>query len=96
MTVFPVYWEYGHNFSMCDHFNRNVRYRKYPFRHGDRGCEVGSELKMAFAITCFLENTLNVYRSARQEKVGEAKKFDFQADCYQLAQELYDYALTLP
>lgn len=97
----PGYDLYALIYGFCDRFNRALKDRKWPFRHGgntacgDKGCQHN------FALSCILQNTFNVYRSFHMKDLGVSEdsaakeKYIFQEYCYELADQLFEYANTL-
>ena len=81
-------------YGICDKFNRALHDRKWPHKHGGNHKPGDSGTQHSFALAAILENTFNVYRSVNQKDLDE--RYDFRQYCYDLADELFDYANSLP
>ena len=89
----PVCCDYGKMFSACDVFNRQIKNRIWPHRHGGRK-RLGDIGKFrSFAFGCVLQNTFKSYCDMNSV---DRKEFDYYSLCEDLASQLYEYANTLP
>ena len=88
----PVCCDYGKMFSACDVFNRQIKNRIWPHRHGGRR-HLGDMGKFSsFAFGCVLQNTFNAYCSINSIARNE---FDFYGLCEELASQVYAHANTV-
>jgi hypothetical protein len=82
--------EYKVMFATCDRFNRALNDRMWPHRHGAGG-HVGDWLCVHdFFFSSTLQNVLNAWRS-----LHNPERFEFQAACTQLSEDLFQFSLTL-
>lgn len=88
----PVCSDYGKMFSACDVFNRQIKNRIWPHKHGGRR-HLGDMGKFSsFAFGCVLQNTFNAYCDINS--IGR-NEFDYYSLCEELASQLYAHANTL-
>jgi hypothetical protein len=96
-VTIPAYDLYGLVYSSCDKFNRALKDRKLPNRHGGKNTYGDPGHQMNFAISSILQNTFNAYRSMRfaSSSTDEADDFDYQHFCNDLASQSFEYANSL-
>ena len=82
----PAIDAYKKKFGVCDLFNRQIKYRIWPHRHGGKGTrgERGKQDSFAFGYI-FLE-TFNAYRDINNIVNVE---YDYDSFCARLADDLY-------
>lgn len=97
-TVFCSFNQKTESFCAC---KQPAWDRKWSFRHGgqnrvgDKGCQHN------FALSCILQNTFNVFRSFHLRDTElttdsePREKYNFQQYCYDLADQLFEYANCL-
>jgi hypothetical protein len=83
---------YKHCFNLCDIFNRQLHDRKWPFKRGGRNTmgEWGHQDNWAMSAT--LQNVFNCWCDLT-DFTGVP---EFKALCLRLADELFEYTLTMP
>ena len=81
----PAIDAYKKKFGVCDLFNRQVKHRIGPHRHGGKGIR-GKRGKHSFVFGCILLNTFNVYRDINQ--IADVE-YDYYSFCAELADQLY-------
>lgn len=74
-------------FNVCDHFNRDLHDKTWPFR-----CPSDLIQLHNFLFSCLLLNVLNVYTSCEEI---DPSTVSYQDQMLELADELYTYACTL-
>lgn len=89
----PVYDTYKAMFSGCDVFNIHLNERVWPYSRGGHGREGASGQCHSFALAVILRNTFNVY--AHINGMGKDNAEEFRELCYTLADELYEFSLTV-
>ena len=58
----PAIDAYKKKFGVCDLFNRQIKYRIWPHRHGGKGTKGERGQQDSFVLGCILLNTFNAYR----------------------------------
>lgn len=90
--LIPIYDAYKFMFSLCDHFNRGLHKRTWPFRHGG-GTSYGDSAAIDdFHFSCIVQNVLNAHACLR---LTPSRDIDFFEDCSSLADEIFSYSLSL-
>ena len=84
----PAIDAYKKKFSVCDLFNRQIKHRLLPHKHGGEGTRGERGKQDSFAFGCILLNTFNAYRDINKIE-------NYYSFCEQLADDLYRHALTL-
>ena len=80
----PAIDAYKIKVGVCDLFNRQIRHRIWPHRHGGKGTRGKRGKKDSCALRCILLNTFSAY----------LVDYDYYSFCEQLADRLDTYALT--
>jgi hypothetical protein len=89
----PVYTTYKTMFSGCDVFNSHLSNRVWPYSRGGHGTKGGFGHCHSFNLAVILRNTFNVYAYLNEIDKDDANKY--RQLCYELADQLYAYALTI-
>jgi hypothetical protein len=90
--IIPAYDLYKLIYSGCDHYNRKLNDKCWPFKHGgnERLGDMGSADDFVFS--CTLQNIINVDRELSH---SSAEKLNYEAYLTNLACELFEYAMNL-
>ena len=86
----PAIDAYKKKFGVCDLFNRQIKYRIWPHKHGGKGVKGERGKQDSFAFGCILQNTFNAYRDINDIT---SEEYDYHSFCMQLADQVYMYAL---
>lgn len=89
----PVYDIYKGAFAACDHFNRNLKDKKWPYTRGGRITKGDKGKINDFFMACVLQNTMNAWYDITGT---DHLTVDFKNLCLDLSTELYSYADMIP
>lgn len=88
----PVYDVYKGAFAACDHFNRNLKDKKWPYGRGGRQLNGDKGKVNDFFMACVLQNTFNTFFDI--SKIDHTSVC-FEQLCLDLSSEVYNYAELL-
>jgi hypothetical protein len=88
----PAYDAYKIGFSLCDSFNRHLHDKKWPHRSGGGTKPAGDGHQHKFAMASILQNTFNLFYNVSNV---DAAGHSFQSNCSELANQVYEYAISL-
>jgi hypothetical protein len=88
----PIYDHYNRAFSYCDRFNKALYNRSWPFRRGGRNRSGHLGTVHDYFLSCILQNTFNFIHEI---KMIPHQYFHFQNMCFELSDNLYQYAIRL-
>ena len=91
--VVPVSADYKKYFNACDKFNKQIKHRIWPHKHGGRNSLGENGKHSSFVLGAIIQNTFNAHRSIRNVCQND---FEYYTYCNELADHLYMYANTLP
>ena len=89
----PVYDIYGLIYSGCDHFNRNLHDRCFPYRKGGREAWGVAGNQHDFMFSSVLQNVFAAH-CAINGLPTDASHFSFKNSCIALSDELFEYAIN--
>lgn len=73
---------------MCDVFNRQIKHRIWPPKHGGNGAKDERGKQDSFALGCILLNTFNAHRNINDIVDVD---YDYYSFCELLADQQYMY-----
>ena len=88
----PIYDVYKVAFSACDHFNRNLKDKKWPYSRGGRQIKGDQGKINDFFMACVLQNTFNSWFDINKI---DHRSISFKQLCLDLSKEIYAYASLL-
>ena len=84
-------------FSICDHFNRALKDRKWPFKCAPNAFVLTGERKLQYNMlfSCILENVFNLYDDVNAVESNSPLRLPFNVKCFELADHLFEHSLTV-